>query len=68
MIYSLNDRELVDLEVDDINMRDYPDFCDAYVSYAVWADTKKPLTDDELDQYNDLCRDQVYDAVMKRIF
>ena len=68
MIYSLNDRELVDLEVEDINMRDYPDFCDAYVSYAVWADTKKPLTDDELDQYNDLCRDQVYDAVMKRIF
>jgi hypothetical protein len=68
MIYSLNDREIVDLEVEDISMRDYPDFCDAYVSYAVWADTKKPLTDDELDQYNDLCRDQVYDAVMKRIF
>ena len=68
MSYSMNGREIVDLEVDDIDTRDYPDFCDAYVSYAVWADTKKPLTDDELDNFNAVCSDQVYEAVMERIY
>jgi hypothetical protein len=67
-VYSMNGREIVDLEVDDIDTRDCPDFCDAYVSYAVWADTKKPLTDDELDKFNDICSDQVYDAVMEVIY
>lgn len=68
MIYTLNGREIVDLEIDDIDTKDYPDFCDAYVSYAVWADTKKPLTDDELDKFNDICSDQVHNAVFERIY
>ena len=68
MIYSMNGREIVDLEIDDIDTRDYPDFCDAYASYAVWADTKKSLTDDELDKFNDICSDQVHSAVFERIY
>ena len=68
MIYSMNGREIVDLEIDDIDTRDYPDFCDAYASYAVWADTKKSLTDDELDKFNDICSDQVHNAVFQRIY
>jgi hypothetical protein len=67
-MYSMNGREIVDLEVDDINTRDYPEFCDAYVSRAVWKDTGTELTSDELEEYNDKCRDQVYDAVMERIY
>ena len=68
MIYTLDGREIVDLEIDDIDTRDYPDLCDAYVSYAVWADTKKLLTDDELDKFNDICSDQVHNAVFERIY
>ncbi len=41
--------ELVDIEIDGIDTHDYPDFCDAYVSGAVWKDTLEPLTDEELD-------------------
>lgn len=68
MIYTLNSREVVDLELDDIDTRDYPDFCDAYVSYAVWQDTKEPLTDEELEKFNDICSDQVHNAVFERIY
>lgn len=67
-MYSMNGREIVDIEVEDINMRDYPDFCDAYVARAVWKDTGTELTADEIEEYNDTCRDQVYSAVMERIF
>ena len=46
-------REIVDIEIDGIDSRDYPDFCDAYFSHAVYADTLEPLTDDELEALTD---------------
>ena len=39
------------LEIEDVDPRDYPDFCDAHFSYATFEDGTK-LTDDELDQLN----------------
>lgn len=36
------------IEIDGIDMRDYPDFCDAYIAYAEYTDGT-PLTDEELD-------------------
>jgi hypothetical protein len=44
----LNDRLVVDAEVDGIDSRDYPDFCDAFFSYAVYADNGEELTEEEL--------------------
>lgn len=46
-------RQIVDIEIDGIDSRDYPDFCDAYFSHAVYADTLEPLTDDELEELTD---------------
>ena len=40
------------IEIDNINMKDYPDFVDAYIIYAE-DDNGTPLTDIELDQLND---------------
>ena len=68
MICNFKGREVVDIEVDDIDMSDYPDFCDAFASDAKWEDTGKPLTDDELEEFNEVCKDAIYDAVMKRIY
>jgi hypothetical protein len=45
----LNGRVVVDVEVDGVDTRDYPDFCDAYFSYAVFEDTTEVLTDEELE-------------------
>jgi hypothetical protein len=67
-MYSMNGREIVDLEVEDIYTSDYPDFCDAYVSRAVWKDTGTELTADEIEEYADKCSDQVYNAVMERLY
>lgn len=43
---------LDDIEIDDIDMNDYPDFCDAYISSATYKGVE--LTDDQLDELNDL--------------
>lgn len=43
---------LDDIEIDGIDMKDYPDFCDAYISSATYKGVE--LTDDQLDELNDL--------------
>jgi hypothetical protein len=37
------------IEIDGIDTSDYPDFCDAYISYAEYTDGT-PLTDEELEK------------------
>lgn len=41
-----------DIEIDGIDTRDYPDFCDAYVS-AAWYEDGTELTEEELIAFDD---------------
>jgi hypothetical protein len=59
----LNDIE--DIEIDGIDTRDYPDFCDAYICSASWKSTGQELTDAELQ---DKHPDFVYEKVMKHLY
>ena len=58
----LNGRTVVDAVIDNIDMRDYPDFCDAYYESAVYEDGTA-LTDDELEEL----REQNFDAFYEQI-
>jgi hypothetical protein len=63
---SFNGRRLTAVTVQDIDFKDYPDFCDAFIESAVWEDTGEALTDDELDQVNEdgtLRWDAVHSAI-----
>jgi len=53
------------IDLDGIDTRDYPDFCDAYICYA--EKDGRPLTEDELDRLNE-DRDLVYDCVIDKLF
>lgn len=64
----LNGRKVVDVELDGIDTRDYPDFCDSYFSYACYEDTGERLTDDELEQLRDEYPDTLYEMVMDCVF
>ena len=54
------DRLVKNFEVEDVHAWDYPDFCDAYISYAEWEDGT-PLTDEELEEFCDANKDVVYE-------
>ena len=41
------------IEVDGVDTKDYPDFCDAYISRAVYADTGEELDEEELSTLTD---------------
>ena len=73
--------KIVDVEMDGIDHKDSPDFCDAFVSSGWYQDDKlyrgsvimngkwyRPLTDEELDYINDECRDYVLQQVEKWLF
>ena len=51
-MFIINDREVVDVQVDDVCSWDYPDFCDAHFSHAVFADTGEELSEEEMEQLN----------------
>ena len=53
----LNGRTVIDAEIDGVDARDFPDFCDTYFSYAVFEDNGAALTDEELDQLTDANKD-----------
>lgn len=46
----LNGRKVVNAQIDGVDPRDYPDFCDAYFCSAEYADTGEELTEDELEE------------------
>lgn len=47
---TINVSELEDIELDGVDISDYPDLCDAFVSFARWKDTGVELTDEELER------------------
>ena len=61
----INFSKLENIEVENIDMRDYPDFCDAYISYA--EIDGQSLTDKQLEEVNE-CADFVYECVTAKLF
>lgn len=50
------------IEIEDIDMKDFPDFCDAFVSYAEYEDGTE-LTDEELEDLTSegVCNELIHD-------
>ena len=61
----LNGREVVNVEIDGVDTRDYPDFCDVYFSYGVFADTGEELTDKELDDLLESNSEMAYEMAFE---
>lgn len=69
MISDLN--RIVDIEFDGIDMADYPDFCDSYISKAgldLGGGNYRDLTDQELDWLNSEKREFVYNKVYNSLY
>ena len=62
----LEDVEIDDIEIDGIDMRDYPDFCDAFLVGASYKG--RELTEDELEYVQDSNPEWFYDQVWDTIF
>ena len=65
-----NGMQIDDIEIDGVDTRDYPDFCDAYINnmWLIDGDEVREATDAELDDINDNERDFVYEQVWDSLF
>lgn len=65
-----NGMQIDDIEIDGVDTRDYPDFCDAYINnmWLIDGDKVREATDAELDDINDNERDFVYEQVWDSLF
>lgn len=60
------DYKLIDnIEVDGIDTKDYPDFCDAFIASADYDG--KEMTEEQLDELNE-DSDFVYECVQNHLF
>jgi hypothetical protein len=61
-------KKIEDLEVDGVDSRDYPDFCDAFFAHGIWIETSKELTEDELielsDTHQELLNEMAYESLI----
>ncbi len=58
-------KKIDNIEVDGIDTKDYPDFCDAFIASADYDG--KSMTDGQLDELNE-DRDFVYECVQNHLF
>jgi hypothetical protein len=59
--------KITNYTISGIDYKDYPDFCDAYISYAE-NEQGIELTDEELTDLNENQRDYVYVLILNYIF
>ena len=62
-IFKLNNLEVVDIEIENIDMKDYPDFCDAVIGSAKFKGTGIELDDNELVELQEANPDAFFEAV-----
>ena len=66
----IDTNKLSEIELDGIDTSDYPKFCDAFLTFAVYNDEgfRRPLTDEEIDEVNDTESEFIHEQVLKQIF
>jgi len=57
--------KITNIEFDNIDHSDHPDYCDAYISAADY--NGKPMTDEQLDEINE-DRDFVHEQLFNHLF
>lgn len=64
----INIDDVINLEVEGVDSKDYPDFCDAYFVSGYWSDTGKELTEEQLEmlgeKYPEALNEMAYDSLI----
>ena len=63
----LNGKKVVDVTVEGVDRRDYPDFCDAFFASG-WYEEGQALTDAELDELAEKYPEKLWDMAFNTAF
>jgi|TARA_R100000093_G_scaffold60779_1_gene32225 hypothetical protein len=59
-------KQVTDIEFEDIDPHDHPDYCDAYISEATYKG--REMAEEELDELNENYRDFVYEELWNYLY
>ena len=58
-----NEMKLTDYELEDVKSWDYPDFCDAFISYAE-DENGKELTEEQIQEWTENNESEFYEMIL----
>ena len=58
--------KLTDYEIEDVKSWDYPDFCDAYISYAE-DENGKEMTEQQIQEWTENNEEEFYEMVLESL-
>lgn len=63
--FAIDTKEVDNVEFDGVDFKDYPDFCDAFISSADYKGV--PMTDEQLEEIND-DTEFVYECLQNQLY
>ena len=63
---TLDYTKISDVEVDGIDTADYPDFCDAFISYAE-DENGKEMTEEQIEEWTENNEEEFYEMVLESL-
>ena len=64
--YKIIKMKLTDYEIEDVKSWDYPDFCDAYISYAE-DENGKEMTEQQIQEWTENNEEKFYEMVLESL-
>jgi len=58
--------KLTDYEIEDVKSWDYPDFCDAYISYAE-DENGNEMTEEQIEEWTENNEEEFYEMVLESL-
>ena len=58
--------KLTDYEIEDVKSWDYPDFCDAYISYAE-DENGNEMTEEQIQEWTENNEEEFYEMVLESL-
>ena len=59
-------KQVTDIELEDVDPYDHPDYCDAYISEATYKG--REMTEKELEELNEYHGEFVYEKLMEYLY
>lgn len=59
---------IIKIEIDGIDIKDYPDMVDAYASSGYWIEDGRELTEGELNSINKFYSDLIQEYAREQVF
>ena len=60
------EKKIINYEIEDVKSSDYPDFCDAFISYAE-DENGKEMTEQQIEEWTEYNEEEFYEMIQESL-